>query len=120
MKITKKFTYALNILEQLGKNESVTAQFVASNCSLSKNFVTIIMRDLKNSNILSSKKGPGGGYFLSKELEEITVGEVFNSVNEDFKQSGLFVNESSSCKKFFDDFDNHILKISERPVASYF
>ena len=120
MRITKKFIYAFNILEQLKNAKCVTAHSIAENCQLSKNFVTIIMRDLKKSGILKSKKGPGGGYSLAKDLEQITIGDVFKAVGEDFAQHDLFLNERDCCIRFLEDLDTQILKVSDKVITSYF
>jgi Rrf2 family protein len=39
-------------------------------------FLELILLDLKNGGILDSKKGPGGGYLLSRPPEKITLGSV--------------------------------------------
>src|SRR5690606_35062462 len=41
--------------------------------NISKKFLEIILLQLKNSGFLGSKKGKGGGYYLIREPEDISV-----------------------------------------------
>ena len=41
-----------------------------------KKFLELILLDLKRNGLLHSKMGKGGGYFLNKPPDEITVGQV--------------------------------------------
>lgn len=84
MKLTKKSTYALIIISSLldGKSSGKT---IAENYNLSEPFVTLVLRELKLAGILSSKKGPGGGYVLNISVDKLTLGEVLDAVGENFK-----------------------------------
>jgi Rrf2 family protein len=43
---------------------------------ISQRYLEQIFQKLKKAGIVGSKRGPSGGYFLSKKPEDITVGEV--------------------------------------------
>jgi Rrf2 family protein len=43
---------------------------------ISPRYIEQIFQKLKKGGIIGSKRGPSGGYFLSKKPEEITVGEI--------------------------------------------
>jgi|APFre7841882590_1041340.scaffolds.fasta_scaffold22058_3 Rrf2 family protein len=43
---------------------------------ISQRYLEQIFQKLKRAGIIGSKRGPSGGYFLSKKPENITVGEV--------------------------------------------
>ena len=43
---------------------------------ISARYLEQIFQKLKKAKIVGSKRGPSGGYFLSKKPEEITVGEI--------------------------------------------
>jgi Rrf2 family protein len=49
---------------------------IAQREGIPKKFLELILLDLKNHGILQSKKGKGGGYFLGKTPETISVGNV--------------------------------------------
>jgi len=43
---------------------------------ISPRYLEQIFQKLKRAGIVGSKRGPSGGYFLSKKPEEITIGEI--------------------------------------------
>jgi len=43
---------------------------------ISQRYLEQIFQKLKRAGIAGSKRGPSGGYFLSKRAEDITVGEI--------------------------------------------
>jgi|SRR5690606_7597277 len=75
--ISKKTKYGLKALTYIakkdcGKQPVLIAQ-IAKDENISKKFLEIILLQLKNSGFLGSKKGKGGGYYLLKKPEDITV-----------------------------------------------
>jgi Rrf2 family protein len=56
-----------------------------------------IFQKLKKAGIIGSKRGPSGGYFLSKKPEDITVGEIIR-VTEGGINPVLCVNSEDSMK----------------------
>ena len=42
-----------------------------------------IFHKLKKSDFIKSERGPGGGYVSTKDLNEITVGDIIRAVKED-------------------------------------
>lgn len=47
---------------------------------VSSNFLVQIMNDLKNSEVVHSKRGKSGGYFIKKNLDEITLYDIVAAV----------------------------------------
>jgi len=43
---------------------------------ISRGYIEQIFQKLRKGNIIGSRRGPRGGYFLAKKPEEITVGEI--------------------------------------------
>ncbi|MFK0683301.1 Rrf2 family transcriptional regulator [Ochrobactrum sp. BD67] len=77
--LTKKGKYGLKALAHLAALEPGESAFVAeiaTRNNISKKFLDAILLELRNDGILRSKKGPGGGYSLSKPASEITIGQV--------------------------------------------
>lgn len=75
--LSKKTKYGLKALTYIakkdyGKQPVLIAQ-IAKDENISKKFLEIILLQLKNSGFLGSKKGKGGGYYLLKKPEDITV-----------------------------------------------
>jgi Rrf2 family protein len=77
--LSKKAKYALKALlvlaEEYGQGPILISD-LAQRERIPKKFLEFILLDLKNHGILQSKKGKGGGYFLGKAPEEITLGQV--------------------------------------------
>ena len=77
--LTKKGKYGLKALIHLARLESGETAFVAdiaAKNNISKKFLDTILLDLRNGGLLRSKKGPGGGYALSKPANEIFIGQA--------------------------------------------
>lgn len=49
---------------------------IAEQNNISKKFLDAILLELRKGGILRSKKGPGGGYALSKPASEISIGHA--------------------------------------------
>jgi Rrf2 family protein len=77
--ISKKTKYGLQSLIALAKKYGegpVLIATLAKEEDIPVKFLELILLDLKNSGILESKKGPGGGYLLSRAPGKITMGSV--------------------------------------------
>jgi len=64
---------------------------------ISPRYLEQIFQKLKKAGIIGSKRGPSGGYFLSKKPEDITVGEIIR-VTEGGIKPVLCVNSEDSTK----------------------
>ena len=77
--LTKKSKYGLKALLVLAEAEGrgpVLVSDLADQQGLPKKFLEAILLELKRHGLLHSKKGKGGGYFLGRKAEEITLGQV--------------------------------------------
>jgi len=77
--LSKKTKYGLKALTYMAKKESkspVLISEIAEQENISKKFLEIILLQLKNSGFLGSKKGKGGGYYLIRDPEKITVASL--------------------------------------------
>lgn len=84
--ISMRSKYGLKALaymaRTLGKDSFLIAE-IAQAEGIPKKFLEAILLTLKNNGILSSRKGPGGGYSLAKTPAAITVGEVIRAFEGD-------------------------------------
>ncbi|RNL85156.1 Rrf2 family transcriptional regulator [Sinomicrobium pectinilyticum] len=74
--LSKKTKYGLKALVYMARREDskpVLISEIAESENISKKFLEIILLQLKNSGFLGSKKGKGGGYYLLKDPEQITI-----------------------------------------------
>ncbi|MFA5296995.1 MAG: Rrf2 family transcriptional regulator [Lutibacter sp.] len=77
--LSKKTKYGLKALSYLAKQEPnvpVLISDISVSENISKKFLESILLILKKSDILSSKKGKGGGYYLIKKSTEIKISTV--------------------------------------------
>jgi Rrf2 family protein len=77
--LSKKTKYAFHALTYLAENQgkgAILIQEIAEKKNISHKFLENILLDLRKSGILGSKKGKGGGYYLIKSPEEISLAKV--------------------------------------------
>ena len=77
--LTRKTKYALNALSYLARAQArgpVLIAELAKEERIPKKYLERILLDLKVRGILRSQKGKGGGYYLGRKPEEISISEV--------------------------------------------
>jgi len=82
--LTKKGKYGLKALvdlARLGPGETSFVTEIAVRNNIPKKFLDTILLELRNTGILRSKKGPNGGYSLSKPATEIRIGQVIRALD---------------------------------------
>ena len=82
--LSKKATYALKGLLVLAQEQDkgpILISELAERESMPKKFLEQILLELKHHGILQSKKGKGGGYFLGKNPNAITLGQVIRLID---------------------------------------
>ena len=82
--ISKRTKYAIKALLYLASNDSnqkpVLISDIAKSENISQKFLEAILLEMKNIGFLASKKGKGGGYFLAKKTNEITLAEIYRNI----------------------------------------
>jgi Rrf2 family protein len=61
---------ALTSIKEIAENENIPAKYLEQ-----------IMLELKNSGLLGSKMGIGGGYYLTRPAEKIRLGEIVRELD---------------------------------------
>ena len=82
--LTKKGKYGLKALVDLASLDPGETAFIteiATRNNIPKKFLDTILLELRNAGILRSKKGPGGGYSLSRPASEIRIGQVIRTLD---------------------------------------
>jgi len=77
--LSKKSINAINAVVWLGFLQStgpVSLQKISSSLNLSISCLEQIFAGLKAAQLIQSFKGPGGGYFLIKRLDEMTLWDI--------------------------------------------
>lgn len=95
MRITTKGRYALRAITNLAATSTGRPRpikTIAAEEQLSPEFLEQIFFRLKKAGIISSTRGPGGGFTLAREPAEITIKDIFVAVDE-----GLDLTPCTSC-----------------------
>jgi len=81
--ISHKTRYALRALLYLverGKGAPVQLASIAETQQVPRKYLELIMLDLKKAGIVSSVRGPAGGYRLARPPEDISFGEIIRTL----------------------------------------
>lgn len=84
--ISMRSKYALKALAYMARTsdkDSFLIADIAQAEGIPKKFLEAILLTIKNCGILTSRKGPGGGYSLAKSPYQITVGAVIRAFEGD-------------------------------------
>ena len=90
MLITKKNQYALRAIFELAKHDGKGPQKIseiAQAQAIPVKFLEVILNQLKGSGLVDSKRGFYGGYFLVREPDKITVGEIMRFMERNMEES---------------------------------
>jgi Rrf2 family protein len=77
--LSKKCKYAIHALVYLAERYQqgpVHIQDIADEQRIPKKFLEAILLELRNAQILHSKKGKGGGYYMYKKPEDVNLVEI--------------------------------------------
>lgn len=98
MKLSTKSRYGLRMLidiyHQTTENPT-TLSSVAERQNVSVNYLEQVASDLKRAGFIYSVKGSNGGYFLSKDANEIIVGDVLKVLEGDVRVTDAFPQDES-------------------------
>lgn len=84
MKISRSTGYALVAVGYIAQNYqagAVLAQRIAKEYNIPLEYLLKILQQLVRANVLRSKRGPRGGFFLAKPANEISFVEIIEAVD---------------------------------------
>ena len=80
--ISAKVDYAVRALCTLASAEHpLTAEALARSQGLPAKFLESILNDMRRAGLLTSQRGPDGGYRLARPAEQITVADVIRPLD---------------------------------------
>lgn len=85
MRLTSKGRYAVRAMLDLTFNSNgnpVRLQEISSRQAISLHYLEQLFRKLRTGRVVKSVRGPGGGYVLSRSMDEITIKDVLECVGE--------------------------------------
>lgn len=87
MRLTAKGRYAVTAMLDLavhGDSSPISLADISERQGISLSYLEQLFSKLRKSGLVSSVRGPGGGYRLSRSSEDIFVAQIVDSVNESF------------------------------------
>jgi Rrf2 family protein len=97
VKLSKKGRYAVRALFDIAfNNEGQPTQVkdIAERQSIPPRFLEQIFQDLKRAGIVASKRGPQGGYSLSRVADHVSVGDVIRAL-----EGSIFLGDDAGADK---------------------
>jgi Rrf2 family iron-sulfur cluster assembly transcriptional regulator len=85
MRLTSKGRYAVRAILDLTFNSNgrpVRLQEISERQTISLHYLEQLFRKLRKGSVVKSVRGPGGGYVLSRAMDDISVKDVLISVGE--------------------------------------
>ena len=122
MQVSKTLDYAVRSLTYLSKEPvgRLNIKEISQNQHIPLNYLAKIMRKLVNKGIVQSMVGPDGGYVLRKSPREITLREVYEAIEGDFrmidcmeKDSICILHENCAQLPVWDKLQISMVKILE-------
>ncbi len=91
MRLTTKGRYAVTAMLDLalhGEDGPVSLADISGRQNISLSYLEQLFAKLRRNELVRSVRGPGGGYLLARNLQEIFVAEIIDAVNEAVDATG--------------------------------
>jgi len=86
MRLTSKGRYGVSAMIDINNNgkdgKPVTLAAISERQFISLSYLEQLFRSLRAGGLVRSIRGPGGGYLLAHQANEITIADVIQAVNE--------------------------------------
>ncbi len=87
MRITTKGRYALRAILQMVKNKSekpISIRVLSEQTCLSPEFLEQIFFRLRKADLITSTRGPGGGFAFIKSPSDVSIDDIFMAIDEGY------------------------------------
>ena len=83
MRISERVDNAVRSMAELAtaEGESLKAEIIAERQGISLKYLLDILRDLKRAELVRSRRGPNGGFTLSRSSDSISLADVFRAID---------------------------------------
>ena len=88
MRLTTKSRYGVRAMFDMAFNAGtlpVQIKDISRRQEISPRYLEQIFQDLKRAKLVKSRRGPQGGYYLSRKPEDISVAEIILAAEGEFK-----------------------------------
>jgi len=100
MRLTTKGRYAVTAMLDLAlhaKSGPISLADISNRQEISLSYLEQLFSKLRRSNLVTSVRGPGGGYLLSRSSGDIFVAQIIDAVNESVDATGC--GGTSDCQQ---------------------
>ena len=130
MKLTRASSYALHAVTFMATQKSdkpVASHNIAQARGIPERFLLKVLKPLVSARVLTSIKGPNGGYKLARQPSDITMLEILEAVDGPIRGQAPFSEENSSplnsklesiCKTSADSVRKQLEKIKISELVS--
>ncbi|MFK7811595.1 MAG: Rrf2 family transcriptional regulator [Maribacter sp.] len=123
--ISNSSKYALIGVLYLAVNSSeerkILAKDLSENTGVPKAYLSKLMQELKRHNLISSTRGPNGGFYLTNENREVRLVDIINVIDGDYRLTTCILslhqcNEEHPCPlhHLMGDTKNELLEKFEK------
>ena len=102
MKLTTKGRYAVTAVLDLAIHQHkgpVSLAAISERQSISLSYLEQLFSKLRRNDVVKSTRGPGGGYKLLKDPEDITISEIIVAIDENCQVASC--EDADRCKGEF-------------------
>jgi len=115
MRISAKGEYAIKALLDLALQRErglIPIQEIAARQAIPQRYLEQVLLSLKRAGLLTSKRGSTGGYHLTRDPEEITVGAVLRAVEG--TRAAFQANASADLADLWLEISEAVSKVVDR------
>ncbi len=102
LKLSKKGQYGVRAMFELArnfKNGPLSIKEIAARQGVSVSYLEQLLNQLRKAELITSQKGPGGGYVISRKPDEISVGMILSSLEGPVAITQCLDPEADDCKR---------------------
>ena len=122
MKLSRASSYALHAVVHMAaqkKNEPIASHTIAHARGIPDRFLLKVLKPLVSAQVLSSVKGPNGGYRLARPANEITMLEVLEAVDGPIRGNapGGYNDKDGNLRKRLDEICNQTAEQTRKQLG---
>jgi len=100
--ISTRGRYALRVMLDLAENQSdkyIPLKDIAERQEISKKYLEIIVKDMVTGGLILGTSGKGGGYKLTRDASEYTVGEIIELMEGSLSPVACLADKDYVCTR---------------------
>ncbi|MFV1957566.1 MAG: Rrf2 family transcriptional regulator [bacterium] len=125
MKITTRASYTIRALLDLVQHSSegnpVRLSDISRREGISHAYLEQLFSRLKNLDVVKGRKGPGGGYVLSRDPDEVPIGDIIRAVEgeDNFFLCTDEISDVDECRRYRECITHHLWEGLSRRVHEF-